>query len=79
MDRYLDEGERVRNWFADGVIKFHRSIGTYVNCLLDHSFRLERLIEWGPGDAQIAAHPEWSRERDRPPFLIMAADKIDPR
>lgn len=27
VDRYLDEGERVTNWFAPRVVKQHRTIG----------------------------------------------------
>ncbi|MCB1741624.1 MAG: SAM-dependent methyltransferase, partial [Gammaproteobacteria bacterium] len=73
LDSYLDEDTRVRSWFADGVIKHHRTIGTYVNTLLDSSFRLLRLVEWGPDEAQVAAHPAWARERDRPMFLLIAA------
>lgn len=74
LDSYLTEGERVRTWFADGVIKYHRTVETYLNTLLDCSFRLIRLIEWGPDAEQVAKHPEWARERDRPTFLLFAAD-----
>ncbi|MCO5120466.1 MAG: class I SAM-dependent methyltransferase [Burkholderiaceae bacterium] len=76
LDSYLEEGLRTRNWFADGVIKYHRTIGTYVNALVDNGFRLTRLIEWGPDARQIDEHPEWARERDRPPFLLFAAEAI---
>jgi len=77
LDGYLNEGKRVRNWFADGVVKYHRTIETYVNALLDNDFRLIRLIEWGPDARQVAEHPEWARERDRPMFLLLAADAVD--
>lgn len=76
LDSYLNEGERVRTWFSAGVIKHHRTIGTYVNTLLDNSFQLVRLIEWGPDAEQVANHPEWAKERDRPMFLLFAADAI---
>jgi SAM-dependent methyltransferase len=76
LDSYLREGRRVRNWITEGVIKYHRTIETYVNALVDNSFRLTRLIEWGPDAAQLAEHPEWERERDRPMFLIFAADAM---
>lgn len=73
VDRYLDEGPRSTNWLAPGVIKQHRTVATYVNLLLELGFTPRRLEEWGPSDAQIAAHPEWSIERDRPPFLLISA------
>jgi len=73
LDRYLDEGERKTDWLATGVIKRHRTIGTYVRLLLGAGFTLTHLEEWGPTDAQIAQHPEWAVERDRPPFMLVAA------
>ncbi len=76
LDGYLREGARTRSWFTDGVIKYHRSTETYVNTLLDNSFRLNRLIEWGPDEHQLAQHPEWACERDRPMFMILAATAV---
>jgi len=74
LDNYLNEGARERTWFVDGVVRYHRTIEAYVRALLENSFRLSGLIEWGPDATQIAAHPQWARERDRPMFLIFAAD-----
>ncbi|MBV8188356.1 MAG: class I SAM-dependent methyltransferase [Alphaproteobacteria bacterium] len=73
LDRYLDEGERSTNWLAEGVIKQHRTIASYVNLLLELGFTMCRLEEWGPSEAEIANHPEWAVERDRPPFLLVSA------
>jgi len=75
LDGYLVEGERTTNWFTEGVIKRHRTIGRYVNTLIDLGFTITRLEEWGPTDEQVAAHPEWTNERDRPPFLLVACQK----
>ncbi len=73
LDRYLEEGPRSTDWLAKGVVKQHRAIATYLNQLIASGFALEHLEEWGPTDAQIAAHPEWKVERDRPPFLLVSA------
>ena len=73
LDRYLEEGPRSTDWLAMGVIKQHRTIGTYLNLLLGAGFTLTHLEEWGPTDAQIATHPEWAAERQRPPFLLVSA------
>ncbi|MDE2335573.1 MAG: class I SAM-dependent methyltransferase [Rhodospirillales bacterium] len=78
LDAYLAEGERRTDWLAQGVLKHHRSIATVVNALLAAGLRLARLVEWGPDAAQIAAQPEWAAERDRPPFLLVAADRPGP-
>jgi len=69
---YLDEGPRSTDWLAPGVIKQHRTIATYVNLLIGEGLALSHLGEWGPSADQVAAHPEWANERQRPPFLLVA-------
>jgi len=73
VDRYLDEGARTTDWLAPGVIKQHRTLSSYLNLLIAADFALERVEEWGPSDADLAAHPDWAGERERPPFLLVAA------
>jgi SAM-dependent methyltransferase len=75
VDRYLAEGPRTTDWLAKGVVKQHRTVATYLNLLLDHGFHILHLVEWGPSDAQVAAHPEWAVERERPPFLLVSAGR----
>ena len=75
VDRYLDEGPRVTDWLAPGVIKQHRTIGTYLAVLRSAGFDLVDLIEWGPTAEQIDLAPNWKPERDRPPFLLVSARK----
>jgi SAM-dependent methyltransferase len=73
INDYLLEGQRVTAWITPGVVKYHRTVASYVNSLLAHGFQLVRLEEWGPTQAQIAAHPEWADEVHRPPFLLVSA------
>ena len=73
IDRYLDEGPRTTDWLAKGVVKQHRTIATYLNLLIAAGFSILKMEEWGPTDEQVAAHPEWACERERPPFLLVAA------
>lgn len=75
VDRYADEGLRVTDWLAPGVRKQHRRIGTTVNALVDAGFTVDRLVEWSPTPAQVAADPTLAEELDRPMFLIAAADR----
>jgi SAM-dependent methyltransferase len=75
LDGYLDEGPRTTDWLAPGVVKQHRTIATYVTSLLAAGFTLTALIEWGPDAEQIAAQPAWAVERNRPPFLLVAAQR----
>jgi len=73
VDRYLDEGPRSTDWLTKGVIKQHRSIATYVNVLLGLQFAISRIEEWGPTEEQVASRPGLADERQRPPFLLVAA------
>jgi SAM-dependent methyltransferase len=75
VDNYLSEGPRSTDWLAEGVIKQHRTIASYLNLLIGLGFTISRVEEWGPSLEQIAAHPEWANEAQRPAFLLVAARK----
>ena len=75
LNQYLSEGSRVTNWFADGVIKQHRTIATYIMMLLDAGFILSALNEWGASIEQLEQGLEWAKSRERPIFLIIKATK----
>jgi SAM-dependent methyltransferase len=75
LDRYADEGERIRDWLAPGVRKQHRTIGTLLNALLDAGFAIRRVLESLPSLDEVAADADLALERDRPMFLMVAADR----
>ena len=75
VDNYRDEGERRHRWFIDGVIKYHRTVETYVNTLIDNGLDLLRMEEPEPDAAAIARFPMLARYRRRPPYLILAAQR----
>lgn len=75
LDRYLAEGPRTTTWITSGVVKQHRTIGTTLNLLIEHGFTVAHVEEWGPTDAQIAEHPDWAEARERPMFLLIAAQR----
>lgn len=72
---YLDEGKRITDWLAEGVVKQHRTLATYLKLVVGLGLRLRHVEEWGPTQEQIAAEPDWARERERPAFLLIAAEK----
>ena len=76
--QYLNEGKRLSNWIADGVVKYHRLISTTVNALNRAGLRLVEMEEWAATDADIAAHPEWEKERFEPVFLLFATSAGEP-
>jgi SAM-dependent methyltransferase len=75
IDRYLSEGPRTTDWLAPGVVKQHRTVGTYVTTLAQQGFVVKHLQDWGPTEAQVAENPGWADERQRPAFLLVAATR----
>lgn len=75
VNDYGFEGARHTHWFRDDVIKYHRTVSTYVNTLLASGFTLQALDEPAPTDAAVAMRPALESERRRPPFLLIAADR----
>jgi SAM-dependent methyltransferase len=73
IDSYLAEGQRSTDWLTTGVIKQHRTFATYINLLIRLGFAISHVEEWGPTEDQIRLQPNLVDERERPPFLLVAA------
>jgi 2-polyprenyl-3-methyl-5-hydroxy-6-metoxy-1,4-benzoquinol methylase len=73
VDHYQDEGRRQTNWLTEYVIKYHRTLATYVNTLIEAGFRIARLEE--PKPAPELTDPDEKDQSRRPPFLVVAAVK----
>jgi SAM-dependent methyltransferase len=75
VSHYQQEGERISNWFADGVKKQHRKLSSWINQLIAAGFIIEHLDEWGPTAEQIAAQPALDEEKERPMIFLLRARK----
>lgn len=75
VSHYQQEGERISNWFAEGVKKQHRKLATWINTLIAADFVIEHVDEWGPDAAQIAANPALEEEKERPMIFLLSARK----
>lgn len=76
LNKYSDEGWRVTSWLGvGGVRKYHRTVETYVQLLLQNGFTLTGFRDWAPSLEDVAEHPEWKDERHRPYFLLISARK----
>ncbi len=73
LDCYQQQGPRTTDWLANGVLKYHRTIGTTLNLLIGAGFTIRHLEEFCPAADQIAANPALEQERHRPMFLLVAA------
>ncbi|ABL71424.1 class I SAM-dependent methyltransferase [Paracoccus denitrificans] len=75
VNGYSVEGERRTDWFAKGVLKYHRTLATTLNTLIGAGFALRRVQEFAPTAAQIEAMPVLAEELERPMMLLVAARK----
>jgi SAM-dependent methyltransferase len=75
LDRYADEGWREQRWFVDGVRKFHRTLATLVNGLVDAGLTVDRVLEPVPDGDTLRRRPDFADEHRRPTFLLARASK----
>ncbi|VIO75115.1 class I SAM-dependent methyltransferase [Bradyrhizobium ivorense] len=75
VNRYFIEGERRTEWYVQGVLKYHRTIGTTLNALMSAGFTLRHVEEFAPTPEQIAAMPELADELERPMMLLVSAQR----
>jgi len=75
VDDYQQEGPRHTSWLAADVVKYHRTMASYVNTLTDAGFRIARLLEPEPSPEILAVNPGWLDDYRRPMFLLIGATK----
>lgn len=75
VNGYAVEGERRTDWFAKGVVKYHRTVASTLNTLIDAGFVLRRVAEFAPTAEQITAQPSLEEELERPMMLLVSAGR----
>ena len=74
VDNYYYEGERDAVFLGEHVVKYHRTLTTYLNTLLLNGFDLKNVVEPQPPE-QMLHLPGMRDEMRRPMMLIVAAQK----
>lgn len=74
VDRYFMEGERTARFLGCDVTKYHKTVTTYVNTLLQTGFTLTGLVEPQP-DPRLLEVPGMKDELRRPMMLLVSARK----
>jgi SAM-dependent methyltransferase len=75
VDGYQDEGQRVARFLDNDVIKYHRTLETHINTIIDAGFRITKISEPQPSKKVLEEYPEMKDETRRPIFLLIAAVK----
>ncbi|OME06535.1 SAM-dependent methyltransferase [Paenibacillus odorifer] len=74
VDHYQSEGLRETKFLTENVIKYHRTISTYFNDLIEAGFTIKAVKEPKPS-AEMSNDPWMKDEERRPMFLIISAVK----
>lgn len=75
VDRYFIEGKRNTTFLGENVIKYHRTLTSYLNILLKAGFKIKEVIEPQPGEEMLKEIPEMKEELRRPMMLLISAEK----
>ena len=74
VDRYFEEGARSAVFLGTEITKYHRTVTTYVNTLLEVGFTLTGVVEPQP-DPELLHVDGMRDELRRPMMLIVSARK----
>ncbi|EUJ32939.1 methyltransferase type 11 [Listeria floridensis FSL S10-1187] len=72
VDHYFFEGKRTPHFLGEEVVKYHKTLTTYLNGLLQNGFRIDSLAEPIPPENMMEI-PGMKDELRRPMMLIIAA------
>ncbi len=74
VDNYYYEGRREAVFLGEKVIKYHRTLTTYLNILLQNGFTLEQVVEPQPPECMMDIDG-MKDEMRRPMMLLVSAVK----
>jgi len=75
VDRYFSEGKRHATFLGEEVIKYHKTLTTYINTLIKSGFEIKEVTEPEPEAALLNSVPEMKEELRRPMMLLISASK----
>lgn len=75
IDNYQDEGLRDTRFLDEHVIKYHRTIETYINTMIKNGFVITKISEPVPPQDMVENNPYLKNEFRRPMFLMIKSMK----
>lgn len=76
IDNYLDESIRHTNFLGEDVVKYHRTVETYINTLIKNGFIINEISELLALNDMVDENPYLINELKRPMFLLISASKF---
>lgn len=71
VDNYYYEGRREAVFLGEKVVKYHRTLTTYLNTLLLHGFELQHIIE--PQPPKEMMHLDGMKDEMRRPMMLLVS------
>ncbi|MDP4176223.1 MAG: class I SAM-dependent methyltransferase [Bacteroidota bacterium] len=75
VDNYFIEGRREATFLGKKIIKYHRTLTTYINSLINNGFTIKKVIEPLPSQEMLRENEALKEEFRRPMMLIISAYK----
>jgi len=75
VDRYFYEGERTANFLGENVVKYHKTLTTYLQGLIEEGFEITAAVEPQPSKHLLDTVKGMKEELRRPMMLIISAKK----
>ena len=76
VDRYFEEGKRDAVFLGEHVVKYHKTLTTYLNTLLQNGFAITGIVEPQPAEHLLDHVPGMRDELRRPMMLLVSAKKL---
>jgi SAM-dependent methyltransferase len=73
VDSYFYEGKRETTFLGESVVKYHRTLTTYLGHLIQTGFEITGVIEPQPGEIMLRTYADMRNELRRPMMLIVSA------
>lgn len=75
VDRYFNEGRREATFLGEQVVKYHKTLTTYLRGLLRNGFEITDFSEPQPSAELLDTVPGMTDELRRPMMMLVAARK----
>lgn len=75
VDSYFNESKRKSIFLGEEVVKYHKTMTTYLNTLLNNGFEITQIVEPLPDAEMLDTVPGMRDELRRPMMLLIAARK----
>ncbi|WP_264522916.1 class I SAM-dependent methyltransferase [Flavobacterium sp. N502536] len=75
VDNYQYEGVRQTFFLGHEVVKYHRTVASILNMVINSGFSITQIAEPKPSEEIIEKYPEMKEELRRPIFIMISAGK----